>query len=188
MNPGFVTGRSRKWWIGCCIVCVTALACPARASWFSNAILNTHKTVDKAVKDTNREISRSKEKILESNRLIANPSPGPISSASPPALVDKQTALKEVDELGDKLKDERSEKVELKDEKKLRDGLIVALVSGIITLVSTGGFGRMDRRDKFLAAIEREWKLQTDGFDFARIPGYRRLLREESRQIGESSS
>jgi hypothetical protein len=148
------------------------------ASMLSKALLNTEKTVNKAVKDTNAEVDRSKEKLLKAG--TSNGTTTPTASATPiKPLVERQVADEEIDKLGEKLKDTRAEKIEVEGEKKLADAIVVALtaaiVGGIITMGSTGMFGRYDRREKFLAAVEREWNLQSQGFDFASIPTYRRL-------------
>jgi hypothetical protein len=150
------------------------------ASMLSKALLNTEKTVNKAVKDTNAEVNRSKEKLINSGASTGTTTPTMTATPGKP-LVEQQVAVAEIDKLGEKLRDTRAEKIEVEGEKKLADAIVVALtgaiVGGIITMGSTGMFGRHDRREKFLAAVEREWNLQSQGFDFASIPAYRRLSR-----------
>jgi hypothetical protein len=140
-----------------------------QASILSRVLTNTNKTIEKATKDTNAEINRAKEKVIAS---------GPTLPATTPSH-EKQVAVTEIDSLGKQLLDAKTEKIELEGEKKLSDGLVVALAAaaagGVIAMASTGMFGRYDRRDKYLAAIERELNLAERGFDFTTVPKYRRL-------------
>jgi hypothetical protein len=165
-----------------------AAVSPGKASWLSNAVLNTQKTVDKAVKDTNKEVNRAKDKVIGSDTTkdpAASPTPTVLGSPGV-AVVSKQSVETEFDQLGKKLTDAVAERITTRDEKKLSDAIIVALISaivgGIVTMSSTGMLGRHDRREKFLAAVEREWKLESEGFDFARIPNYQRISQAKDGQ------
>ena len=97
------------------------LARVADASWLSKAVTNSTKTADKAVKDTTAEINRTKEKVINSGTPTA-----------PAAVVKKDVAVAEIDRLGEKLKDAQTSKIEVEGEKKLADGIIVALVAAVV--------------------------------------------------------
>src|SRR5215213_9098908 len=103
------------------------------ASIFSRVLKNTENTVNKAVKDTNAEVNRAKEKV--------------ISAGGSPA------AVKEVEKLGEQLSNAKTEAIEAQDEKDAAHtslvAVLAALVGGILTLSTTGFFGRNDRVDKF---------------------------------------
>ena len=155
-----------------------------QASKVSEWVLDTQETVKKAAKDTNNEINRSKEKLAEASVPVTIPT-GPSASPSATTLVDKQIAVAEIDKLGEQLKNARAEKIEAQDNNKLANAIMVALVGaiggGVLTMASTGMFGRFDRREKFLAALEREWNLANKGFDFSTVPKYRRLFQPKDR-------
>lgn len=159
----------------------------ANASWLSKSLTNTERTVNKALKDTNAEVNRSKEKLQKTATVAPMPglSPAPAASPTPAkALVEKDVAVAEIEKLGDELKNARAEKIETEGEKKVANGinvtLVAAILGSIITMTTTGMFGRHDRREKFLAAVEREWHLESQGFDFAAIPNYQRLCRSQT--------
>ncbi len=132
----------------------------AEASWLSRALKNTEKTVNKAVQDTNDEINRTKDKLVGSGN--------------------SQATIAEVEQLGEALKESRTNEIKYKDEKEVANAgllaLSAAIIGGIVTLATTGMFGRNDRKDKFLAAVEREWELEKAGFDFNSLQGYKRLI------------
>jgi hypothetical protein len=162
-----------------CFIALTIVPL-ADGSMLSKALLNTDKTVNKAVKDTNAEVNRAKEKVINSGATTGTTT----TTLTGKPVVEQQVAAAEIDKLGEKLKDTRAEKIEVEGEKKLSDAIIVALtgaiIGGVITMGSTGMFGRYDRREKFLAALEREWNLASKGFDFSTVPKYRRLFQPKA--------
>ena len=145
---------------------IVGLAAPSSdASWLSKAVRDTSSTVHKAVADTGAEIDRAKQKVTG-------------AGASTPAVV---AATQEIDRLGEQLKNAKTEKIEAEAEKDVAHagliGLSAAVLGGLIAMTSTGMFGRHDRREKYLAAVLREIELDQKGFDFGRLPRYKRLCR-----------
>jgi hypothetical protein len=160
-------------------VAIVAITTSAHAGFFRNV----EKAVAKAVDDTNAEVKRASDKITN----IAAPAAAPLTNlppssspaATPPLVVPKEVALEQVKQMGQELKESRTAEAITKEENDVLSTRVFtlagALVTALIAMVTRGLFDRYDRRDKFLAAVEREWNLDRQGFDFRRLPRYRRL-------------